>query len=431
MWSTAFNHHPTLGWVQDLWIGIATGDVTVIVATVLAVFMLVVLAVCAFQHHIANLVLNRLSVLEPSKSESRLEPAPRVSVLLPARNEQHNIKCCLDGLLAQDYPNFEVIVIDDRSTDGTAEIVQKYVRCDGRLRLIRNAKLPEGWTGKNHALHLGLEEAQGQYLLFVDADVWLHPRALSETVCVATREQIDMVSLAGNYHNVSFWEKTLNPIFVGLMTLCFQLWKVNDPNSKTAFAYGPYIFVRRDAYRKIGGHMAVRGSFIDDVMLGRAVKNAGFTLRVLRAPELVRIRLYRSLDEIRHGWLRICCGAMDHAPQLAWVELTAILTFVFAPWVVLSGATVAATFVGLTPALSVLLLASTLAILVQCSVVARLYRTTGGSWYYSFMLLPANLVVVGTWLAAMHKLQFGGRVLWRESHYASRNGSIPGNGESL
>lgn len=406
---------------------IATGTDSVVV--VLASFMLFTAAVWLVQHFFFSLTLKKLPVLTPTMTPTALDPAPMVSVILPARNEEHNIRRCLHTLLGQDYPNLEIIVIDDRSEDRTADIVEEYARRDARVILIHNSELLEGWTGKNHAIHVGLQHAHGTYLLFVDADTWHHPRAVSETVLYTLREKVDMFTLAGGYHLGSFWEKVLQPVIMAFMGFCVRLWQVNDPNSKAAFAAGHYIFISRKAYEEVGGHAALSDHLLEDFAMASAVKQRGLTLRVVYAPWLMRVRMYRDFKELNQGWTRIFCGSIYHSPLRLWGGSVEIAIFGLLPWLVLIGALSGVVLGKNTAGVWTLVISSALAVAVQKSVLVRSFPFGKTSRLYVLMLFPAILILLGMWMVAIYRLYAAHRVVWKDTAYSldSRIRSSPGS----
>jgi chlorobactene glucosyltransferase len=238
--------------------------------------------------------------LAPTPTPTR-DRWPMVSAVIAARNEATDIGACLDSLLAQEYPDLEVIVVDGGSTDGTRELV----RARGpRVRLIEEPPLPAGWVGKNWACAVGAKEARGEFLLFTDADVRYHPSTLRTTVEYAERERADLVTLGGRLEMVTFWERVILPFMVQLVLTYFRTPRVNAPGSKAAMANGQYLMVRRAAYDEIGGHAAVRGAVLEDVRIAQRFRSAGKVLRVAYARELTTTRMYRNRSEMFEGLLK-------------------------------------------------------------------------------------------------------------------------------
>lgn len=227
-------------------------------------------------------------------------PLPKISIIVPARNEEKNIDNCLDHLANQTYPNVEIIVVDDRSTDKTPDLLKKH-----NVKGVRIEKLPTGWTGKNHAMFTGAKAASGDWLLFTDADTTHRPESVQTAVACALENDIDFLTLAPETESKSFWEKTVQPLAVGSLALWFNPEKVNDPNSGVVLANGQYILIKKSVYEKVGGNESVKNEVVEDVALAKKVKAAGFTIRFLNGTLLYSTRMYSSLKEIKTGWTRI------------------------------------------------------------------------------------------------------------------------------
>jgi chlorobactene glucosyltransferase len=232
---------------------------------------------------------------------------PLVSIIVPARNEERNIRRCVESLLAQDYANFEVIVVDDGSTDNTGQILDELIETHPRgnfLYVLRLQKLPPDWAGKPHALHQGIQEANGEWLLFTDADTWHAPNALRSALTQALQEKADLFTMGSTQELPSFWEKVLMPIaFLGVSML-YPPRLVNDPKSHVAVANGQYILIRRRVYEMLGGYARpdLRYTLLDDRDLARVTKGNGFRLHFVDGRGLVSVRMYQSFGEIWRGW---------------------------------------------------------------------------------------------------------------------------------
>jgi chlorobactene glucosyltransferase len=242
----------------------------------------------------------QVKVLPPRPNDVMPDTAhPLISIIVPARNEERNILRCVDSLLAQDYDNYEVIVVDDGSTDRTGAILAELQRTHAqrsRLSVLHlDEELPQGWAGKPHALHCGIEQARGEWLLFTDADTWHMPNALRSSITQALSERCDMFSLGSTQELPSFWERTLMPMaFMGISML-YPPKSVNNPKSKVAIASGAYILIRHKVYTDLGGYARtdLKGSLVDDLALAQTVKSHGYRLRCIDGKGLVHVRMYR------------------------------------------------------------------------------------------------------------------------------------------
>ena len=256
--------------------------------------------------------------------------APMVSILVPARNEALNIEACAGSLLAQDYPNWELLVLDDHSEDETAEIVRGLGVSESgeRARLIRGATLPEGWTGKGWACHQLAQAARGEFLFFTDADTAHAPGTVSAAVAYARRHRADLVSAWPRLLTVTWSEKLIIPMIVLLamtlyphwLVLLLQRWPRLSALVPARFlrllgaANGQFIFFTRAAYEQIGGHAAIRDHVVEDVALGRAVTariGEGMRLRNCDSQAFSTVRMYRSLAEVWEGFTKNLRAAFE------------------------------------------------------------------------------------------------------------------------
>ena len=266
------------------------------------------------------------------------EDAPLVSVVVPARDEAHNIGACVATLLASDYPRFELIVVDDQSRDGTGEIVRVIAeRSEGRLRLVDGATPPAGWYGKAWACQQGYAAARGELLLFVDADTRHDDELLGHAVGALEARGADLVSVLPRQRMLSFWERVVLPqLFTGITLRYHDVDRVNRTRRpRGAIANGQFMLFRRSAYERIGGHQAVRGEVVEDMALAQAVVAADGQLLLAHAEDLMETRMYRSLAGIIEGWTKNLAHGSRRAvhPWLAPVAPWLLAIFTLAAWV--------------------------------------------------------------------------------------------------
>jgi glycosyltransferase involved in cell wall biosynthesis len=227
-------------------------------------------------------------------------PPPEVSVIVPARNEEACLGDCLESLVTQNGVGFEVIVVDDYSTDRTREIAESFAG----VRVISPGALPAGWTGKNNAVIAGAGEARGGWLLFTDADTVHLPGSLARALEEAKREQADLLSYSPEQIAVTFWEMAVLPVVFAELARQYPPKKVSDPGSPVAAANGQFILIRREAYEAAGGHRSIADSLLEDVALAGAVKSSGRKIRFRYAADAVRTRMYRNFRQLREGWTK-------------------------------------------------------------------------------------------------------------------------------
>lgn len=261
--------------------------------------------------------------------------APKVSVCIPARNEETNIRRCVEAVLRQDYPNLEVIVLDDRSTDSTLTLLNDIAARDSRLIPISGSDLPEGWAGKPHALYQASAAAKGEWLCFVDADTFLAPNALSAVYAKALETKADLFTVMTKQILGSFWERTVMPLVMTALSVGFSPRKVNDPSRRDAVANGQFIFIKRSIYDLIGGHERIKDQIVEDKALSENVKWNGHRLVVANGMQLVSTRMYTSLETMWEGWTKnIYLGLRDHPSLLllgAFGATLALLAALFLP----------------------------------------------------------------------------------------------------
>jgi len=282
-------------------------------------------------------------VVEPTPPPAN---APLISVCIPARNEERNIRACVEAVLAQDYPNLEVIVLDDRSTDSTPEIlvsIRSATRPASKLHIISGSDLPAGWAGKPHALYqasASARDAEDAWLCFIDADTFLAPETLSSCYVKALETKADMFTIMTFQILGSFWEKTVMPLVMTALSAGFSPRKVNDPKRKDAIANGQFIMIKRSVYDAIGGHESVKDSIVEDKAISEQVKWKGYRLVVADGMKVAKTRMYTSLPEMWEGWTKnIYLGLSDQPALMAlgvFGAFLAVLASLFLPtWPVL------------------------------------------------------------------------------------------------
>lgn len=246
----------------------------------------------------------RFQRIDPRKLQSG-ENLPFVSVIVPARNEELKIARCLESLLKQDYAQYEIIVIDDRSTDNTAEIIERIAASNTRIKFVRNSQdAPSGWIGKCNALVKAVPHATGDWFIFTDADTCHSPQSLRLSVQHALTQNADLISFMPVQELGSFWERLVMPVLLGSFLIGDPLNKINDPQDSRAYAYGQYILIKRSVYGSVGGHSSVRDQILDDIVLARIVKKRGYKIFAADGALLYSVRMYVDLPSLWQGWTK-------------------------------------------------------------------------------------------------------------------------------
>ena len=262
-----------------------------------------------------NYLLN-LKVFRFSPVQTPDEPLPRVSVMIPARNEEKRIGPCLETLLADDLPSLEILVLNDHSSDDTADVVRRFSQQDSRIRLLSGKDLPPGWTGKAWACQQLAREARGDLLVFVDADTRFSDTAISQAVRLAERKNADLLSLWPHLETGTWSEHLVIP-FVHLFILLYLPHWLGGRSASLGAANGQFLLFRRKAYEEIGGHTAVSGHLVEDIALARKMRAAGFQVRNHDATNpghpvaLVRCRMYDNVRDLWHGFTKNLYPAFD------------------------------------------------------------------------------------------------------------------------
>lgn len=252
-------------------------------------------------------------------------PDDALSIVIPARNEAANIERCVTAAFAVDWPGrLEVVVVDDRSTDGTTEILERLAADEPRLKVVPGADPPAGWLGKPHALHVAQQHATGDWLMFLDADVTVDPLGPRRLIGRTIAQEADMASGLGRLEVESFWERVVQTRMGAVIAGGNPIEKVNDPEKEEALANGQCLLFRRSTYDAMGGHEAIKGSVLDDVDFAKLAKAEGVAYRLYFAPGVFRCRMYTGLGEIWSGWTKNLFPALGYS-LIATVIVVALL----------------------------------------------------------------------------------------------------------
>lgn len=260
-------------------------------------------------------------IIEYGENESE----PKISVCIPARNEENNIGTLLNSLIHQEYSNYDIHVLDDQSTDQTASIVQTFISDNPSLNLHQGSEKPQDWLGKPWACHQLSKHADGQYLLFLDADTVVESTLLSNTVSAFKHHQVEMITVWPRQILLTFWEKSIIPlIYYALVTLLPSIYTYRNPRwmpkfltpyLKTSFAAacGQCIAFERESYYKIGGHQSVKDNVVEDVELAKQVKKSGFRMRMFHGVGAISCRMYSNEKEMFAGFRKNFFAGFNHS----------------------------------------------------------------------------------------------------------------------
>lgn len=346
---------------------------------------------------------DQASKTAPEPSPIFVESRPQVSAIVPARNEESVISACIESLARQ--PEIaEIIVVNDQSTDKTAEIVREQMTKFPQLRLINSDGVPPGWVGKNHAVTLGAKEANQPWLLFTDADAEHDPDAAARALYISQQTGAALVSFSPEQITQTWYEKALIPFIYCRLAKHFSFDAVNDPNSPAAAANGQFLMIRRDAYEAIGGHTSVASEVLEDVALAHRAKRVGYKLWFASGKGIVRVRMYRSFSAMWEGWKKNLYRLVGGTPWKVFREMESAF-----PWIPF-----ALILVGLKFPLA-LFLAVLFLLFRQMNYGSELSRN---QYPFSFIIyyVPAAVLYVGV-LWASYRGHAKGKVEWKGREY--------------
>jgi chlorobactene glucosyltransferase len=336
---------------------------------------------------------------------------PSVSVLVPARNEEDNIAACVCSLLDQEYPDFEVLTLDDNSTDGTWGILSELAEEHERLRVIKGEPLPSDWLGKNWACHQLAQAAKGEILLFTDADTCHHPLALRDGVAALLARETDLLTAFPHEEVVSWGERLMVPLFpwfiIAFLPL-FVAYRVKSPAFSATI--GQFMLIRREAYDQVGGYEAICMEAVDDVALGRNIKAHGLRWRMINGGNRVRCRMYHSFQETYGGFTKnLFAGFSYKILKFVLVWLWLGIAFL-EPLVVL--------LVGLATGFSSLsIVLAAMGIVVSAMIWGASNRCFGFPLHLTFFY-PVNMVLVLAIAAGSLFFALTGRADWKGRTFA-------------
>ena len=350
------------------------------------------------------------NVSQPQWNRNPVAPSgnPRVSIIVPARNEEDDIEQTLSFLLELDYDNYEVIAVNDRSTDRTGQIMEKIaalVGTQGRLRVIQHQELPPGWLGKPHAMWTATNAASGDWLLFTDADVLFKPDSLRRALVYAETEKADHAVLFPQMIMKTPGEYMMIAFFQTMFVFGHRPWKVADPKSRDHMGVGAFNLIRRNVYNAVGTYKALRMEVVDDMKLGKVVKNAGFAQRNVFGGDLISIR-----------WANGAMGVVNNLTK----NFFAVLSFQW-PRTLISAFALA--FLNLMPFLGVWLAHGWARLPYAVALGSMFSIYVGMSWRsgvpaYYFLLHPVSATLfIYTLLRSMWLTLWNDGIIWRGTRY--------------
>jgi cellulose synthase/poly-beta-1,6-N-acetylglucosamine synthase-like glycosyltransferase len=349
--------------------------------------------------------------------------APAVSVLVPARNEEHRVLSeCIRSILAQDYGRFEVIAVNDRSTDRTGAILETLARGDERLRVITGEEPPAGWLGKPYAMHQAFTHSSGEWILATDADMIFDPAALSTAMDRTLAEKGDALTLIPHFEAGSFWERVMIPTWAWVLLMFTLFYRIGNPKTQGAVGIGGFFLIRRSVLEQVGGYEALKDEVMEDVRLAEMIKRSGARLCAEYAPNLVSTRMYRNFGEMwecsTKNWFS---GTKFSLPFALACVFSMYLMCLGPPLIALASAILIAAGADLWP----LLIPAALSWMLQVLVLAMASRASGVSPRYA-LTAPLGLSLLYAMLFdSSIRITRGKGVTWKGRRIYERGGVIP------
>lgn len=340
-----------------------------------------------------------------------------VSIIVPMRNEERNAERCIGSLMNQDYPSYEIIVVDDMSTDGTPRILESLSGKYPNLKVVIGSPTPQGWVGKNHALWQGVQRARGDWLLFVDADTCLEPYTLRSALSYAEEHKADMLSIFPFQELSSFWERIIQPIVFTYFAIAFPHKRINNPKYKEAAANGQFILIRRDVYQAVGGHESIKDKIVEDFALAKLIKDKSYRLRVARGRHLIRTRMYRNLREIWEGWTKILFLGIDKNWGRLIFGLIMISLWGFLPFFLLILSLLAISSGAGSPVHIIIFLESLWLVFLNVYLSWQRTKAYDIPAYHAILFPISAATFIGIMISSTYKIVSGKGVVWKGRRY--------------
>ncbi|MDZ7837575.1 MAG: glycosyltransferase [Actinomycetota bacterium] len=361
-------------------------------------------------NYIANHILFRKTG-KPYSPEQKSTDLPLISILVPARNEEEHIRICLNSLLKQDYPAFEIIVLDDNSTDKTYDIAESLSKKDARLRVIKGKKLKSGWLGKSFACHQLSQQARGKILVFTDSDTLHFPHSVSSAVNSLISGNYGGISVFPQQIMVTIHERMMVP-FGNFMILCFLplLLVKKSKNPLFCTAIGQYMLFRKEVYQQFGGHKTIRKEILEDIHIAKLVKKTGHRFMIFDGTSNVYCRMYKNLDQVIKGYTKVLFAAFDYNFPNFLLAVIMITVLFLAPFVFLP-----LTLIFNWPQLFTNIIAAQILIIFLMKIIYAVRFKTRGRDILLHPLSVAYLLLIA--INSFCKCRFGAGLYWKDRVY--------------
>ncbi|MBA2173691.1 glycosyltransferase [Halobacillus locisalis] len=348
----------------------------------------------------------RLEKIKPNIDNVTLDQTT-ISIILAAKDEEKDVERTVLSLLAQEHIHVEIIAVNDRSSDRTPDILHRLSLDHARVKYVNIPHLPEGWLGKNHALHQGVKHASGEYYLFTDADILFEKDALAKAYGYLVQERADHVTAAPDLRADSFWLRGLISFFLFGFGYLKRPWTANQTNHKGGMGIGAFNLIRKECYESIGGHEAIRFRPDDDLELGQRVKRHGFKQRLITALDHLSVEWYPSLPAALRGFEKNAFAGLNYSVPLALVAISGVLLSQVAPFVLLF---ISPFEIQIISGVNILLLFCLYALTIRSLTMYSIVYVLGLPLFALLFVYMLTRALILTWIR--------GGIDWRGSRYS-------------
>jgi len=353
------------------------------------------------------------------KFEKRKHNNPKVSIILPSRNEEMFLPKCLETLIDQDYPNYEIIVIDDSSEDSTRNIISEYAKHNSKIIPVWARPKPDGWIGKNWACMEGYKKATGELLLFTDADTTHAKNVISLAVAHLLSFNLDALTAIPNLVSIDFWTKITLPMISTFLHTRFSAIRVNDPSKKTGYFFGSFFIIKQKTYEEVGTHEGVKQEIIEDGALGKKVKDSGHKMKMVRGEHLIDAIWARDKSTLWNALKRLMIPMYLQSQGIAIGVFFAVLFLLFMPFPILAYSSILA-FETLSN--SMVFTSSLIAsALIYTGAVIEVKKGLHLKLIYAVFGPLGSLVVVLGFLGGLLQVKKDASVSWRGRNYSLKD----------
>jgi chlorobactene glucosyltransferase len=351
--------------------------------------------------------------------------APLVSILIPVRNEQQRVlRESIHSILSQDYGCFEVIAVNDRSTDQSAAILAEIAEADSRLRVIEGSETPAGWLGKPHAMQQALLKARGNWVLATDADMIFDRSALRTAMAYALASKVDALTLVPHFESRSFWERIVIPAWAWVLLMVFVVYRVNNPRSPKALGIGGFFLIQRGVLKRIGCYEALKDEVAEDFRLAEMLKRSGARLRIEFAPRLARTRMYRNFSELWECHSKNWFAGANYSMTFTLASVIGMYAIGVVPPVIAIVCVIRIALGAGGAELWQVIIPTAFAWMLQVFVLALLNRRFKVSPVYA-LLTPLGLALLyAILLDSSMRITFGRGVTWKGRRFYERAGGV-------